>query len=239
MSSFKKKPLSKNLCLSFTGKESVFQNISLYNNFPIALMIISKIDPISCRIDQDNLLDKKLLEEQETEIKLQYLNQQARDLFELKDNDTSSRIKEQLRQYKLSDININNKINSENNLNSIIFHQKEEKEFFGAFKSQNMVIWVKSIIIKDDIYICADFLTNERKQIQNELFQSIKFQYIATLFHELYNPINAILVMVEQNKIEDDLRSNLEYQNFNNTSDIGDSYFSLLTENEFDKINYR
>ena len=114
-------------------------------------MIISKIDPISCRIDQDNLLDKKLLEEQETEIKLQYLNQQARDLFELKDNDTSSRIKEQLRQYKLSDININNKINSENNLNSIIFHQKEEKEFFGAFKSQNMVIWVKSIIIKDDI----------------------------------------------------------------------------------------
>ena len=238
MSSFKKKPLSKNLCLSFTGKESVFQNISLYNNFPIALMIISKIDPISCRIDQDNLLDKKLLEEQETEIKLQYLNQQARDLFELKDNDTSSRIKEQLRQYKLSDININNKINSENNLNSIIFHQKEEKEFFGAFKSQNMVIWVKSIIIKDDIYICADFLTNERKQIQNELFQSIKFQYIATLFHELYNPINAILVMVEQNKIEDDLRSNLEYQNFNNTSDIGDSYFSLLTENEFDKINY-
>ena len=237
MSTFKKKPISKNLCLSFTGKESIFQNISLYNNFPIALMIISKLDPISCRIDPDNLSDQKFFEEQETEIKLQYINQQARDLFELKDNDTSARIKEQLRQYKLSDVNINNSNNSEDNLNSIIFHKKEEKEFFGAFKSQNMVIWVKFIVVKDDIYICADFLTNERKQIQNELFQSIKFQYIATLFHELYNPINAILVMVEQNKIEDDLRSNLEYQ-MNNTSDIGDSYFSLLTENEFDKINY-
>jgi hypothetical protein len=59
MSTFKKKPISKNLCLSFTGKESIFQNISLYNNFPISLMIISKLDSISCRIDPDNLSDQK------------------------------------------------------------------------------------------------------------------------------------------------------------------------------------
>ena len=235
MSLFKKKPISKNLCLSFTGKEAIFDNILLYNNFPIALMIISKLEPSSFRIDPDNELDKQLIDELETEIKLKYINEHARDLFELKDNEQSYKIKEQLKQFKLSDKNnVNN--NSNDNLYSIVFHQKEDIEFFGSFKNQAMHIWVKFIIIKDDIYLCADYFTDERKKIQNELFQSIKYQYIATLFHELYNPINAILVMVEQNKLEDELRSNLEYQNY--TSEIVGSHYSLITENEFDKINY-
>ena len=238
MSLFKKKPLSKNLCLSFTGKESIFNNISLYNNFPIGLMIISKVDPISCRVNPDNLPDIKFLEEQEAEIKLQYINEHARDLFELKDNEAPSRIREQLNKFKLSEKNKNFKNNSDDNLNYIIFHQKENEEFFGSFKNKEMFIWVKFIIIKDDIYVSADYFTDERKQIQNKLFQSIKFQYIATLFHELYNPINAILCMLEPNKLEDELRNNLEYQNFDNTSDIDESDFSLITENELDKINY-
>ena len=235
---FKKKPLSKNLCLSLTGKESVFNNVSLYNNFPISLIIISKLDPISCRIDHDNELDKEFIENQEREIKIRYINDHAKDLFELKDNEVSYKIKEQLRQFKLLDTYKNNEINkSGNNLLSIIFNQKEDTEFFGSFRSQIMFIWLKFIVMNDDIYICADYFTDERKQIQNELFQSIKFQYIATLFHELYNPINAILGMVEPNKFEDDFRSNLEYHNLN-SSDIEGSYFSLLTENEFEKIDY-
>ena len=235
---FKKKPLSKNLCLSLTGKESVFNNVSLYNNFPISLIIISKLDPISCRIDPDNELDKEFIENQEAEIKIRYINDHAKDLFELKDNEVSYKIKEQLRQFKLLDTYKNNEINkSGNNLLSIIFNQKEDTEFFGSFRSQIMFIWLKFIVMNDDIYICADYFTDERKQIQNELFQSIKFQYIATLFHELYNPINAILGMVEPNKFEDDFRSNLEYHNLN-SSDIEGSYFSLLTENEFEKIDY-
>ena len=235
---FKKKPLSKNLCLSLTGKESVFNNVSLYNNFPISLIIISKLDPISCRIDPDNELDKEFIENQEREIKIRYINDHAKDLFELKDNEVSYKIKEQLRQFKLLDTYKNNDINkSGDNLLSIIFNQKEDTEFFGSFRSQIMFIWLKFIVMNDDIYICADYFTDERKQIQNELFQSIKFQYIATLFHELYNPINAILGMVEPKNFEDDFRSNLEYHNLN-SSDIEGSYFSLLTENEFEKIDY-
>ena len=235
---FKKKPLSKNLCLSLTGKESVFNNVSLCNNFPIALMIISKMDPISCRIEPDSVLDKEFIENQESEIKIKYMNEHAKDLFELKDNENSYRIKEQLKQFKLLDSNKNNLTNkSDDNLLSIIFNQKEDTEFFASFKSQIMFVWIKLIIINDDIYICADYFTDERKRIQNELFQSIKFQYIATLFHELYNPINAILVMMEQNKFEDDFRSNLEFHNVN-SSDIEGSYFSLITENEFEKIDY-
>ena len=45
-----KKPIAKNLCLSFTGNESVLNdNIGSFNNFPIGLMILAKSDPISER----------------------------------------------------------------------------------------------------------------------------------------------------------------------------------------------
>ena len=225
----KKKPLSKNLCLSFTGKEPIFNSITLYNNFPIGLMIISKLDPISNRADGDEYLSKEEIDEQEKEIKLKFINEHARDLFELKENDSHFRIKEQLMKFKLADNN-GNEENKNDNLYSLIFH-KEKNDFYGSFKNKNMIVWVKYNIVNDEIYLCADYFTDERKFIQNELFQSIKFQYIATLFHELYNPINAILVMMEQNKSDDD---NLEH---NYTSEIAGSHFSLITENELDKIN--
>ena len=233
---FKKKPLSKNLCLSFTGKEQVFNSITLYNNFPISLIIISKLDPISSRIDVDNYLSREEVEEQESDIKLKYLNEHAKDLFELKEGDNTARIKEQLKKLKLSEQNNNDDDNKDEDLYSIIFHQKDNTEFYGSFMNKAMFIWVKFVIIQNDIYLCADYLTDERKFIQNELFQSIKYQYIATLFHELYNPINAILVMMEQNKLDDDSRSNLDYQDY--TSENEGSHFSLLTENELDKLNY-
>jgi len=227
----KKKPLSKNLCLSFTGKEPIFNSITLYNNFPIGLMIISKLDPISNRADVDEFNSREDIDEQENDIKLKFINEHARELFELKENDTYFRIKEQLMKFKLNDNNENaeNKID---NLYALIFH-KEKNDFYGSFKNKNMIVWVKYNIINDEIYLCADYFTDERKFIQNELFQSIKFQYIATLFHELYNPINAILVMMEQNKGDDDSKSNMDSY----TSDIDGSHFSLITENEFDKIN--
>ena len=225
----KKKPLSKNLCLSFTGKEPIFNSITLYNNFPIGLMIISKLDPILNRANGDEYMNKEEIDEQENEIKLKFINKHARDLFELKENDTHFRIKEQLMKFKLADNNANEE-NQNDNLYSLIFH-KEKNDFYGSFKNKNMIVWVKYNIVNDEIYLCADYFTDERKFIQNELFQSIKFQYIATLFHELYNPINAILVMMEQNKSDDDN----DYQSC--TSEIAGSHFSLITENEFDKIN--
>jgi hypothetical protein len=133
--------------------------------------------------------------------------------------------------FKLADNN-GKEENKDDNLYSVIFH-KEKNDFYGSFKNKNMIIWAKYNNVNDEIYLCADYFTDERKFIQNELFQSIKFQYIATLFHELYNPINAILVMMEQNKGDDDSKSNMDYY----TSDIVGSHFSLITENEFDKIN--
>ena len=89
-----KRPLTKNFYLSLTGKEPVHNNFTLYNNFPIGLMIISILDPASCRGKEDfNLNDND-----EVEIKIKYMNQQASDLFEIKENDSISKIHQQLKQ---------------------------------------------------------------------------------------------------------------------------------------------
>ena len=225
-----KKPIAKNLCLSFTGNESVLNdNIGSFNNFPIGLMILAKSDPISERLVYESCINREESEELETELKLNYINQHAKDLFELKESDNSSKINEQLRQFISAD-------NSEENLFSLLSNQKDQTEYYGAFKNHATLIWIKLITKKDLIYICSDYFSDDRKFVQNELFQSIKFQYIATLFHELYNPMNCILIMMEHNKYDDDNKSNLDFPNY--PSEIVGTHFSLITENELDKINY-
>jgi len=227
-----KRPLTKNFYLSLTGKEPVHNNFTLYNNFPIGLMIISILDPASCRGKEDfNLNDND-----EVEIKIKYMNQQASDLFEIKENDSISKIHQQLKQFKKFD----HIKTSEENLDSILFYKCRENEYYGSFKNQASLIYVKYKMINDDLYICTDYYTDEKKCIQNQLFQSLKFQYIATIFHELYNPINALLFMIDTNQNEEEnkdeiLKSNLGNQN--NISDMEESQFSLMTENDYDKSN--
>ena len=61
---FLKMPAPKNLCLSFTGNESVLNdNIGSFNNFPIGLMILEKIESISSRMAEDSSLDSEDSEE--------------------------------------------------------------------------------------------------------------------------------------------------------------------------------
>jgi CheY-like chemotaxis protein len=52
--------------------------------------------------------------------------------------------------------------------------------------------------------------------MQNQLFQGLKFQYIATLFHELCNPINSLLYMININQNEDE---NIKTEEKNNNKD--------------------
>ena len=226
-----KRPLTKNFYFSLTGKEPILNNYNLYNNFPMGLMILSKVDPTSCR-DKDYFNEN---EKEEIEIKIKYINQQASDLFEIKENDNVSKIHEQLKQFKKFE-----KLNTtEETLDSILFDRDREEEFYGSFKSQASLIYVKYKINNEDYYICTDYYTDEKKIIQNQLFQSLKFQYIATLFHELYNPINALLFIIDENQNEDEnkeeFKSNLGNQN--NYSELDGSHFSIITENDYDKSN--
>ena len=230
-----KKPILKNIYLSLKGKEPVLNNFTLYNYFPMGLMIISKIDPTSCNRN-DDIQDSKNTKNEEVEIKIKYINQQASELFEIKENDSITKIHEQLKQFKQYD---KTQIEDET-LDSILFNNNENDEFYGSFKNQGTLIYVKYRVKNEDLYICSDYYTEERKIIQNQLFQSLKFQYIATLFHELYNPINSLLFLVDINKNEDEFKKSIIKSHIgehNCFSEIEESHFSVMTENYNEKNN--
>ncbi len=229
-----KRPLTKNFHLSLTGKEPVLNNYTLYNYFPMGLMILSKVDITSCSRNEDSNSDSKNNDNEE--VKIKFINQQASELFEIKENDDSKKIHLQLKQFKQYE-----KVQAiEETLDYILFDRNNDEQFYGSFKSNASLIFVKFKNINDDFYICADYYTDERKTIQNQLFQSLKFQYIATLFHELYNPLNALMFMVEPNQNDDEnkeetTKSNLG--NVNHLSEIDDTHFSIITENDLDRNN--
>ena len=232
-----KRPILKNIYLSLKGKEPALNNFTLYNYFPIGLMIISKMDPTSCNRN-DDLQENKNCKNEEVEIKIKYINQQASDLFEIKENDSISKIHEQLKQFKQYD---KTQITDET-LDSILFSNNDNDEFYGSFKNQATLIYVKYKVNNENLYICTDYYTEERKIIQNQLFQSLKFQYIATLFHELYNPINSLLFLVDMNKNEDEFKKDIIKSNIgehNYLSELEESHFSVITENYNEKSNYQ
>ena len=230
-----KRPLVKNIYLSLTGNEPVLNNFSLYDHFPIGLMIISNIDPTSCKRKEDSE-NIKSNENDEMEFKTKYINQKANELLEIKESDSVSKIHEHLKNFK----KFENFQSTEETLDNILFNKNRKKDFYGSFKNQASLIYVKYKIYNEDLYICTDYYNDEKKIIQNQLFKSLKFQYIATLFHELYNPINALLFMIDINPNEEEnrdrnIRSNLGHKNI--LSDIEESNFSVISENDCDKIN--
>ena len=155
------------------------------------------------------------------------MNQQASELFEIKEGDNYLKIHEQFKQFKKFD-----KIKTtDETLDSILFNNNRENEFYGSFKNQISFIYVKYKINNEDLYICTDYYSDERKIMQNQLFQSLKFQYIATLFHELYNPINSLLILIDVNNNEDEMKkSNIGEQNI--SSDIDESHSNVVSDNE-------
>ena len=232
-----KRPLLKNNFLSLTGSEPLLNNFSLYNHFPIGLIIISNVDPTSCNRNEEYNKNERAIDYEEVEIKIKYINQIASELFEIKENDSSSKIHEQFNLFKKF---IKNQT-VEQSLDNILFNKNRNNEFYGSFKGQGALIYVKYKINNEDLYICTDYYNDERKIIQSQLFQGLKFQYIATLFHELYNPINALLIMIDINNNEDENREeftkSILCNQQHNISDIEESHFSVLTDNDYEKMN--
>ena len=225
-----KRPLLKNNYLSLSGNEPFLKNFSLYSSFPIGLMIITKMDPTSCCRDKN---EKDKNKDDEIEIKIKFINEQASELFDIKENDSIEKVHQQLKQFKKFE---KNQV-VEETLDYFLFYD-EDKDFYGSFKNQASLIYVKYKIKKNDLYICADYYNDERKMIQNQLFKGLKFQYMATLFHELYNPINALLFTIDtkQNEEKEEIiRSNLGNPNF--ISEIEESRLSLTSDNFDVKLN--
>jgi hypothetical protein len=141
--------------------------------FPIGLIIIEK--------ENENLFRIKMV------------NSYARKLLDLPQNLDINLFKERLEDYKIWE---NNQIKEEVNLSKILFEEKHLINFnVGTFVSSISMINVKIKTLKNTIYMCIDNYSDERKNIKDNLIKSLKYQYIVTLYHELNNPLNALLAI--------------------------------------------
>ena len=161
------------------------------SNFPIGLIIISK-------------------EEKKSEYKLEFINQYACRLFQLKENVDINILNQKFDEYVKLKSNYSTKTSQK--LSDIIFNTTSfnlEMDNFIPFESthsKTSVLYLKINDIEDDKYIVIDKYDKyieERKYIELNLIKTINYQYLHTLYHELNNPLNALLALSgEKDKFE-------------------------------------
>ena len=149
------------------------------DNFPIGLIILEK--------------------ENDNQLQIKNVNSYASSLLDLPRILNGEILKERLKEFKKWE---NNKINEINLINIILDDNHLSNFKVGTFISPLTMIYVKIKIIKKDIYLCIDNYSDERKNIQNNLIKSLKYQYIVTLYHELNNPLNALQNIIDENNNE-------------------------------------
>ena len=159
------------------------------SNFPIGLIIIAKEPLIN------------------NEDKLEYLNHYACKLFEIKDRTNIFELKSKFEEYiKLKN---NNTTKTTLTLKDLIFHSPQfnfEIENFFPFQSKqskNTILYIKIQVIENNKYIVIDKYDKyieEQKYIEFNLIKNINYQYLHTLYHELNNPLNALLAISGENK---------------------------------------
>ena len=154
------------------------------------------------KCDLKNILDSFsigliiLEKENEKDYKIKIVNSYLIKLFDLPKSLDINVFKERLQEYKIL---LNDKI-SDINLEKIVFNEKYISQYkVGTFISSISMIYVKIHLIKNQIFICIDNYSDERKDIKNNLIKSLKYQYIVTLYHELNNPLNALQNLIEEN----------------------------------------
>ena len=149
-------------------KDSI--NEEQLNHFPIGLIILEK-----------NISNQKYT------IKL--MNTYAFEILELKKTYDFNKLKKQMIEFKKWE---NNNL-EDLNLYNFIFSSHITKEISGTFISSISMIYVKIKLLNNEIYISIDNYNDERKELQGNLLKVLKYQYLITLYHELNNPLNALI----------------------------------------------
>ena len=159
------------------------------SNFPIGLIIITK-DPLKKKED-----------------KLAFLNYYACKLFEIKDRTSIFELKSKFEEYIQLKSNYTTKTSL--TLKDVIFHSPPsnfEIEHFFPFqskRSKSTILYIKIQNIENQKYIVIDKYDKymeEQKYIEFNLIKNINYQYLHTLYHELNNPLNALLAISGENK---------------------------------------
>ena len=172
----------KRRSLQIVQKRQVINHENKLSNFPIGLIIITK---------DDNYEDY-----------IEFINHYACRLFQLKENANINDLKEKLKEY----IKLKQNYTTKNGvtLNDVIFNSPPfsfEIENFFPFQyqhSKNIILYIKINDIENQKYIVIDKYDKyieEQKYIEFNLIKNINYQYLHTLYHELNNPLNALMAI--------------------------------------------
>ena len=152
------------------------------SNFPIGLIIIVK--------------------DESSKDKIELINHYACELFQMKDGSNIIELKAKLDEYiRLKN---NNTQKSDKTLKDLIFNSSpssfEINNFFPfqCKHSQSLILYIKINYIENQKYIVIDKYDKyleEQKYIEFNLIKNINYQYLHTLYHELNNPLNALLAI--------------------------------------------
>ena len=155
-----------------------------YNNFPIGLIIIDKDDK---------------------EFKLRLINNYALNILELYHDVEFEDLKNQMKNFKKWE----NSSLQEIDLYNYIFINQITNCHCGTFISSLSMIFVKVKNFENSFFISIDNYNDERKDLQINLVKSLKYQYLVTLYHELNNPLNALMNIADDcNCIEEKKKMN-------------------------------
>ena len=164
--------------------KEVINHENKLSNFPIGLIIITK--------EEQPLYQEKI----------EFINYYACQLFQIKEDTNIRELKTKFEEYARLKDNITNKTNC--TLNDLIFDSPAfsfEIENFFPFQckhSKNIILYIKINNIQNQKYIVIDKYDKyieEQKYIEFNLIKNINYQYLHTLYHELNNPLNALLAL--------------------------------------------
>jgi CheY-like chemotaxis protein len=156
---------------------------NILSNFPVGLIIITK-------------------EDLKLEERVEFINQYACRLFKVRETVNVKELKEKFNQF--IKLKTNNNAKSKKTLYDIIFSYSSfnlELDNFIPFEctySNSIILYIKINEINNEKYIVIDKYdkyNEERKNIELNLIKTINYQYLHTLYHELNNPLNALLAI--------------------------------------------
>ena len=159
-----------------------------YNNFPIGLIIIDKDDK---------------------EFKLRLINNYALDILELYHDVEFEDLKNQMKNFKKWE----NSSLQEIDLYNYIFINQITNCHCGTFISSLSMIFVKVKNFENSFFISIDNYNDERKDLQINLVKSLKYQYLVTLYHELNNPLNALMNISDDINFEPNIEGKKDIEN--------------------------
>ena len=139
------------------------------------------------------------------------MNSYVCEIFELYQDSEFSRLKNKMKQFKKWE---NNAL-QELSLYHFIFENHFTKEHCGTFISSLSMIFVKIKYKENLIFLSIDNYNDERKDLQGNLVKSLKYQYLVTLYHELNNPLNALMNISDDYNIESFKKGNKDFVNDN------------------------